>query len=277
MSVILYSLAALIVTALAGAGLLYFVSKRFAVEADPRVDEISSLLPGANCGGCGFKGCRDFAENCVAADSLNGIYCPVGGASLMEKIARITGMVPAGDLRIPVAAIMCNGSCVARDVLASYDGVSSCAILASVAVGDRPCCYGCLGRGDCAVVCDFGAITVDPDTGIASVDPERCTACGKCIKVCPRHIIRLVPRGNDDRRVWVACSNHDRGAIARKMCMAACIACGKCVRSCPDLAVEIIDNIAVINPESCTACGKCVQGCPTGAILSTFKCISDEA
>lgn len=277
MSVIISTIAVLLCTALVGALLIYFVSKHFSVETNPKVESIVSLLPGANCGGCGFKGCRDFAENCAKATSLTGIFCPVGGAELMGKVATITGLAAAESVETPVAVVKCSGSCALRPDVAQYDGVDSCSILAAVAAGDRPCSYGCLGRGDCVAVCVFGALVINHETGLPEVDVQKCVACGKCVAACPRHLIELMPRGRRDRRVWVACSNRDRGAVARKLCQAACIGCGKCSRECPFGAITLTDNLAQVDSSLCRACGKCVAVCPTGAMLSTFKTVSHEA
>lgn len=269
MSTLIITIAVIGLTGLTGAVLLYVVARRFSVDEDPRVGAIVDLLPGANCGGCGLKGCRDFAATCVARGDLAGIWCPVGGQEVMDRVASIIG-VDAAAVEPRIAVLRCNGSCAARPQRAVYDGARSCAVMAAVAVGERGCSYGCLGCGDCVSVCNFGALSIDPETSLPVVDPDRCTACGACTRACPRHLLELRPRGRRDRRVWVACSNRDRGAVARKTCSAACIGCGKCQRTCPFGAIDLVDNLAYIDPQRCRACGKCIEGCPTGAILSTL-------
>ena len=151
--------------------MLYFTAKKFHVDEHPQIEAIASLLPGANCGGCGFKGCRDFAAACVSRGNLDGIFCPVTGADGMERIAGILG-VKSDIAERRIAVLKCNGTCEARPLRYTYDGVRSCRVMDAVSVGARGCAYGCLGCGDCVDVCRFGAIKIDTATGIAVVDPE---------------------------------------------------------------------------------------------------------
>lgn len=270
MNILLATIAILGLTGLAGALLLYATSKRFAVATDPREEAVRDALPGANCGACGLKGCADFARECVVRGKLDGLTCPGAGAEGMRRIAEILGVkAEAGDDR-PVAVLHCNGTCAARPRPYVYDGASSCAVMNAVGVGTSGCAYGCLGCGDCVAVCRFGALSMDSATGLPVVDAGKCTACGMCVKECPRNLFELRPRGRRERRVWVACSSRDKGAVARKVCAAACIGCGKCARTCPFEAISVNENLAYIDPAACRACGKCVGVCPTGAIHATF-------
>lgn len=258
-------------TGLAGAIVLYFTAKRFRVDEDPRIDSVEALLPGANCGACGCRGCRDFAVTCVGRGSLEGLCCPGAREGAMAEIAAILGVAPADDARRMVAVLRCNGSCSARPQRYVYDGASTCSVMDAVGVGSRGCSYGCLGCGDCTTACRFGALSIDSATGLPVVDTALCTGCGLCVGECPRSLLELRPAGRRDRRVWVACSSRDRGAVARRQCEAACIGCGKCARECPFDAITVADNLAYINPEQCKACGKCLGVCPTGAIHATFE------
>lgn len=270
MPIVIYSIILLGSLSLVGAIALYFVAKKFRVDEDPRIDAIAGLLPGANCGGCSLKGCRDFATTCVRQGNLNGLYCPVGGNTVMGKIADIIG-IAATETKPKIAVLRCNGTCAARPARHVYDGANSCAIIASVASGTRGCSYGCLGCGDCANACKFDAIKIDPVAQLPVVDEEKCTACGACEKMCPRHLIELRDKGPKSRRVWVACSNRDRGATARKECAAACIGCGKCEKTCTFGAISVTDNVAYIAPDKCRLCRKCIAACPTGAIHTNFQ------
>lgn len=250
-----------------GALALWLVARRFHVNEDPRIDRIEAMLPGANCGACGCSGCRDFAATCVSRGNLEGLNCPGAGAVVMARIAAELG-VDAQAAAAVVAAVKCNGSCTARPRVFTYDGVRSCAVLNAVGVGTAGCSYGCLGCGDCVAECPFDALHIDAATGLPVVDMDKCTGCGRCVKACPRAIIELRPRRRRNLDVLVACSNHDRGAIARRDCAAACIACGKCQRACPFEAITLTDNLAYIDASRCRLCRKCVDGCPTGAILT---------
>lgn len=255
---------------LAGLGLLlalvlFFIAKKFKVEEDPRIDEVEAVMPGANCGGCGFAGCRAFADAAVKAPNLDNNYCPVGGNEVMKKVAAILGYEVKA--KVPqVAVVRCNGTCENRPVINDYDGAPSCRVKASLYAGDTGCPYGCLGCGDCVAACSFGAITMDPQTLLPVVDEDKCTACGSCAKVCPKGIIEIRNKGPRGMRVYVSCVNKDKGAVARKACIAACIGCGKCAKTCPQDAVTVENNLAYIDFTKCKLCKKCVEACPTGAI-----------
>ena len=165
-----------------------------------------------------------------------------------------------------VAVVLCIGTCQARPKTNQYDGTKSCAIASTLYGGETNCSYGCLGYGDCVNACNFGAIRINPETGIAEVDEEKCTSCGACVKACPKNIIELRKKGPKSRRLFVACVNKDKGAVARKACQNACIGCGKCEKECPFGAITVTNNVAYIDYTKCRMCRKCVAVCPTGAI-----------
>ncbi len=256
--------------ALVSAVVLYVCSKKFAVHEDPRLAQVSALLPGANCGGCGYPGCSGMAAALVKgadAGSLDGLYCPVGGASVMGQVADLLGMAVA-NTEPKVAVVRCNGTCELRPRIAEYNGLRTCAAMHSCGAGETACGYGCLGCGDCVKACAFGAITINPETGLPEVDEGKCTGCGACAKACPRHIIELRKKGVKGRRVYVRCVNKDKGAAAMKACKAACIGCGKCEKECQFGAITIENNVSYIDPDKCRLCRKCVEVCPTHAIIA---------
>lgn len=244
---------------------LYFVAQKFKVEEDPRIDEVEKMLPGANCGGCGFAGCRGMADALVKNDDISALFCPVGGGDTMKGIAAYLGKA-APEKEPMVATVRCGGVCDKRPRTNTFDGAKSCAVASSLYVGETACAYGCLGYGDCVAACAFDAIHINPETGIAEVDAEKCTACGACVKACPKKIIELRKKWPKGRAVYVGCVSKDKGAVVMKACKAGCIGCGKCEKVCAFGAITIENNLAYIDSQKCKLCRKCVNECPTGAI-----------
>lgn len=246
---------------------LYFVAQKFKVEENPLIDEVADVLPGANCGGCGFAGCRSLAEAFVKQGNMDGLSCTAGGSAVAEKVAAILGCV--AEAKDPeVAVVRCNGTCSNITKRNQYDGLEDCAFASSLYVGESGCAFGCLGLGNCVKVCQFGALSIDPETGIATVDDEKCVACGACVKACPRGIIQLRKKGEENRCVYVACNNKDKGADAMKVCKTSCIGCGKCAKNCPHSAITMDKNLAHIDDSLCQQCMKCVEDCPRHAIIA---------
>jgi Na+-translocating ferredoxin:NAD+ oxidoreductase RNF subunit RnfB len=265
-TIIIYTILTLSIIGVLSAIILYFVAQKFKVYEDPRIDQVEGTLPGANCGGCGYAGCRAFAEACVKRGELADLFCPVGGNDTMTGVADILGIVAVKkDPR--VAVVRCNGTCEHRPKTNIFDGAVSCAVAASLYAGDTGCQYGCLGCGDCVVACDFDAIHMNPVTGLPEVDDEKCVACGACVKACPKTLIELRKKAPKDRKIYVACRNTDKGAVARKSCAVACIGCSKCEKECNYDAITIADNLAFIDSDKCRLCRKCVNVCPTNSIL----------
>ncbi|MBQ9653163.1 MAG: RnfABCDGE type electron transport complex subunit B [Bacteroidales bacterium] len=263
--IIIWTIAVVTVLGLVLALVLYLVAERFKVEEDPRIDLVEKAMPGANCGGCGFAGCRAFAESAVKAPNLDSHFCPVGGNDTMKNVAAILGYEVKA--KAPEVAVMrCNGTCTARPRVNNYDGYPSCKVKAALYSGDTGCAFGCLGCGDCVAACQFGALSMDPETGLPVVDEEKCTGCGACSKACPKHIIELRPKGPRGMRVFVSCVNKDKGPVAKKACLNACICCGICVKTCTHEAIVMENNIAYIDASKCKLCRECEAMCPTGAI-----------
>lgn len=265
MEVLLFTILTLCALGVLSAVILYFVAQKFKVEEDPRIDEVEKMLPGANCGGCGFAGCRAMAEALVKNDDISSLFCPVGGAATMKCAASYLGKT-AAEKGPQVATVRCGGTCEKRPHTNEYNGARSCAVAASLYVGETGCAFGCVGLGDCVDVCAFDALHLNPQTGLPEVDPDKCTACGACVKACPKGIIELRKKFPKNRAVYVSCVSKEKGAAVMKACKAGCIGCGKCVKTCPFGAITLVDNVAYIDSEKCKLCRKCVSECPTGAI-----------
>lgn len=243
--------------------LLGVAAKQFEVEVDEKEIQVREALPGNNCGGCGFPGCDGLAHAIAAGEApVNG--CPVGGASVSDAIAQIMGVEAQANER-NVAFVKCSGTCDQAKVKYNYYGITDCRQAAAVpGQGGKACSYGCMGLGTCERTCPFDAIHVI--NGIAYVEKEKCVACGKCIAVCPKNIIELVPYEN---RVLVACNSKDKGKDVKAVCQTGCIGCSMCVRVCEDDAVHVEDSLAKIDYTKCTNCGKCAQKCPSKVIVVT--------
>ena len=265
MEVLLYTILTLCVLGVLAAVILYFVAQKFRVEEDPRIDEVEKMLPGANCGGCGFAGCRGMADALVKRDDISELFCPVGGGDCMKAIAAYLGKA-AAEKQPEVATVRCGGTCEKRPRTNEYNGAKSCAVVASLYAGETGCAFGCLGLGDCVAACAFDAIHMNPETGLPEVDPEKCTACGACVKACPKMVIELRKKWPKNRAVYVSCVSKDKGAVVMKACKTGCIGCGKCEKVCAFGAITVENNLAYIDPQKCKLCRKCVNECPTGAI-----------
>ena len=238
--------------------LLAVASRIFAVHTDERVEEIVAILPGANCGGCGFAGCTAYA-NAVVKGEASPSACVAGGAAAAQGIAKILGVdVDTRERR--VAHVYCSGG----DLTArrfQYTGVQTCFAASRVANGPVECTFACLGFGDCVKACAFDAIRIE--NGHAFVDRDRCSGCGKCAATCPRKIIDLIPAAAP---VAVDCSSRYRGAFVRSVCEAGCIGCMLCTKKCEHDAIHVADNLARIDYDKCIGCGECAKVCPRGII-----------
>ncbi|MGM0419539.1 MAG: RnfABCDGE type electron transport complex subunit B [Bacillota bacterium] len=239
---------------------LGFASQAFRVERDPKIDEINEELPGANCGACGYAGCEAFAE-AVANGEAPITGCPVGGEGVAEALAEIMG-TEAEQEEEEVAVVLCKGGTKETVKSAQYEGIETCVAASTVGLSEKKCSYGCLGFGDCEVVCPFDAITMN-ENNLPVVDPEKCTACNKCVEKCPHDLFVLAPMSGQNH---IRCSSHDSGKFVRKICEVGCIACQQCVKVCPVDAIEMQDNLAVLDYEKCINCGLCAEKCPTNTI-----------
>ncbi len=240
--------------------MLVIASKIFAVKVNPKTEQIRGCLPGANCGACGYAGCDGYAKALAEEIEKDTTLCTPGAAKVAADVANVLGVAPA-DVTRKVAVVHCNGTCENTGKKAEYRGPQSCSAAKLIYGGDGKCIYGCLGLGDCVSVCEYDAIHIVD--GIARVDINACTACGRCVKKCPNTLIEIVPV---DKPVAVKCSNMDKGVVARKNCNVACIACMKCEKVCPTDAIKVENNLSHIDYSKCIACGACAEACPTDAI-----------
>jgi Na+-translocating ferredoxin:NAD+ oxidoreductase RNF subunit RnfB len=242
--------------------MLAFANKKLYVYEDPRIGEVEDLLPKSNCGACGQAGCRDFAEK-VVGGAIIPAQCSVSSAVQRQSIADLLG-VAAGTVEKKVARLACGGGRHVAFLRARYEGLKSCRAAAVVSGGGKECAWGCLGLGDCASVCTFGAIEMDMH-GLPVVDADKCTACNDCVEVCPKGLFSLEKVSH---QLWVACKNQADGDTAEAACEVACTACGKCVMDAGPSLMKLAGNLASINYEfNENATRQPTERCPTGAIV----------
>ncbi len=258
---ILIALAALGGLTLLLALMLVVANQKLYVYEDPRIDKVEEMLPHANCGACGFPGCRPFAEALVSGSVLPG-KCTVSSDEGREAIAAFLGVALGAEEKIVARLACAGGTNVARN-RATYQGLASCQAAALVSGGGKGCFWGCLGHGDCEVVCDFDAITMDAHS-IPVVDVDKCTACGDCVEVCPKDLFSLQPMSH---QLWVACKNLDHGEEVLEDCLVGCTACGKCAMDAGGQLISMVQNLPVVNYGESHQTQVPIQRCPTGAIV----------
>ncbi len=243
------------------ATLLILANRKLYVEEDQRIDVVEEMLPHANCGACGYPGCRPFAEAVVGGVVGPG-KCSVSNIAGREAIAEYLGIEVGEQLKIVARLACAGGSNVARN-RAHYAGVSSCLAAAQVAGGGKSCAWGCLGYGDCERVCDFNAISMNSH-GLPVVDNAACTACGDCVDICPKDLFSLHP---EDHRLWVACRNLEQGDAVLAACEVACTACERCAQDASAGLITMRDHLPVVDYSRAHATRVPIERCPTGAIV----------
>ena len=262
MNIVIISILGLGIIGFLAGSLLAYANQKFHVEEDPRVEAIEDALPGANCGACGYPGCRGFAE-AVAAGKVDVAGCLLGGDETACKVAQIMGVEAAGGKAKTVAVLKCGGGKAESPARFDYKGVQTCLAAHQIGGGFKACSYGCLGLGDCVKVCPVNCIKINVN-GLPEVERSLCIACGKCIEACPRNLFVLLPTTAE---YHVNCSSKDKGPVVRKVCQVGCIGCSICVRKCPSQAITLKDFLAEIQQYRCTKKAECIKACPTKCII----------
>jgi Na+-translocating ferredoxin:NAD+ oxidoreductase RNF subunit RnfB len=274
LTIAIMTLVVMTITGLIFGVILGYANKRFAIESNPLIDLVEEELPKGQCGGCGYAGCRAYAEAVVLDKDVAPNLCVPGKAAVAEAVAKLTGKT-AEKLETKVAHIMCQGTHENASRKYDYVGVKDCAAANLLQGGPKSCEYGCIGFGTCVKNCPFGAMMMGKN-GIPVVDIDICTGCGKCESVCPKSVISLIPLG---AKIEIECNSKDKGAKVRKNCKVGCLGCGMCARNCDHNAIKVENNVAVVDPHICiNECSeeKCLTKCPTGAIKYILKDLNDH-
>lgn len=238
--------------------MLTYAEKKYAKKKNVKALDLRKLLPGENCGVCGYKTCAEYAEALSKGEAVN--RCIIGGNEVSEKISDYLGVPKVATPRLR-AQVMCSGTKDVSRAKYRYEGIQDCMAVYTLGSSPKECPYGCIGLGSCVKSCPFGAIKVE--NGVAVVEYEKCRACGNCVNACPQRLIELVPF---EANVWVGCHSHDSAWTMRKYCLVGCTACRKCEDVCEHDAIRIEDNVAKIDYTKCVSCGECSSACPRGIL-----------
>lgn len=243
-------------------------SRVFSVNVDPRIEALKNILPGGNCGGCGFPSCAAYAQHMVES-GVEPNRC-ILATDKADEISKILGkeVVP---LERKTAAIKCYGGSTAVKRF-EYGGIRSCRAASLYFGGDKLCTFSCLGFGDCVEVCPFAALSI-ANRKTPVVDREKCTGCGTCIAVCPKNLITLVPW---KARIYIGCHSNETGKVVRQICEVGCIKCGRCIKVCPEGALSMCDNRVTVDYDKCKNCGLCIDECPRGIIVDSHSQQAEE-
>ncbi len=244
---------------------LAIADKKLSVKEDVRIEKLLEILPGTNCGGCGYAGCRSLAEALLGGKEPP-TACVASGSATSVKLARVLG-VEVGAKKRNIAVVLCRGGSAEAVRTAEYRGHKDCTA-ADLTGGGKACTYGCLGYGECVAACEFGAMAMN-ENDLPVVFHDKCVGCGACVKACPRNIIEL---HSEDHKLFVYCRNREKGAKARKVCKVACIACGLCTKDCPvEGGITLDNNLAVVNYDLAPQNEEATRRCPTKCILSGIE------
>jgi len=239
--------------------ILATVAHLMAVPVDEKIEKIKAILPGANCGACGFPGCDGYARGVAAGEAaLTG--CPPGGQEVVQKLSEIMGINPA-EMMPEIGVVHCRCCDLMRVEKLNYKGALTCTYASQMYGGTTACFFACQGYGDCIDTCKYDAIRII--NGLAVIDPSLCVGCTLCVGSCPKGLIQMAPARD---AAIVLCSNRDWGPQVQKVCTIGCIGCSVCVKACSCEAIVVENFLAKIDYEKCTGCGKCATACPKGII-----------
>jgi len=261
---IIASIAGLGTMGLLFGALLAYASRIFKVEVDPRAEQILAILPGANCGGCGYPGCSGYADGLVKSNAAINLCAP-GGADVTAQIAAILGMEDTGSGAPMVAAVQCKGGDAEATKRFLYDGILDCTAAQMIDSGFKTCTFGCLGLGTCVKACLFDALKMNAN-GLPEVNEDKCTACGLCVKACPRKIMTLIPR---NQIIYLGCVSQQRGKTVKEACAVGCIACTKCAnpKITPSGSIQMDNNLPKILNPTAVDLPSAVENCPTKSFV----------
>ncbi|WP_271812633.1 RnfABCDGE type electron transport complex subunit B [Clostridium beijerinckii] len=254
--------------------ILAFANRKFAMEVNPLIHEVEDILPKGQCGACGYAGCAAYAEAVVMKDDVPPNLCVPGKDAVAKLVAEITGK-KAEEVEPRIAHVRCKGTSEKAALSYKYKGVHDCKAASLIQGGPKGCKHGCIGFGTCVSSCPFGAMTMG-ENGLPVVNRKKCTGCGKCEESCPKNVIQMI---SINARVKVDCNSKDKGAIVRKLCSAACIGCGLCAKNCSYGAIQVQNNLAVVDQKICAEkCSEatCLAKCPTGAIKVANELIANK-
>jgi electron transport complex protein RnfB len=242
---------------------LAFIAKVFHVETDPRIEQLEKdILPGINCGACGYPGCSGYADAIVTKNKEINL-CSPGGSEVVDAISNLLGVDAESKLQY-VAKVHCLGDDAVALKDYEFNGDEDCSTVATYFNGERACKFGCVGRGNCIRMCPVDAIKRDKLNRVW-IDANICIGCEKCVAVCPTNVIQMVPKNGE---YFVACSSPEPGKIVRKICKKGCIACKICEKASGGVErIEVTNFLARVNYKSDIDLEQAAVKCPADVIV----------